>query len=198
MGLGGLLLATATWLLFVLLGVADNLVAVVVLTATVAFVVGATVNWSNLLLRRIFLTTSFVAATFGAGMFADPDHTSTTASAASHWQEFAPLEIARHVSEGHTVFVDVTADWCLTCKANKTLVLDRSPVIDRLSEEAVIYMQADWTRPDQKISRFLERHQRYAIPFNIVFGPRAPAGIALPEVLTPTLVLDALESASNL
>lgn len=198
MGLGGLLLATATWLLFVLLGVADNLVAVVVLTATVAFVVGATVNWSNLLLRRIFLTTSFFAATFGAGMFADPDRTSTTASAASHWQEFAPLEIARHVSEGHTVFVDVTADWCLTCKANKTLVLDRSPVIDRLSEEAVISMQADWTRPDQKISRFLERHQRYAIPFNIVFGPRAPAGIALPEVLTPTLVLDALKSASNL
>ncbi len=198
MGLGGLLLATATWLLFVLLGVAGNLVAVVALTATAAFVVGATVNWSNLLLRRIFLTTSFVAATFGAGMFADPDHTSTTASAASHWQEFAPLEIARHVSEGHTVFVDVTADWCLTCKANKTLVLDRSPVIDRLSEEAVISMQADWTRPDQKISRFLERHQRYAIPFNIVFGPRAPAGIALPEVLTPTLVLDALESASNL
>ena len=43
----------------------------------------------------------------------------------TYWQAFVPQDIARHVSEGHTVFVDVTADWCLTCKANKTLVLDR-------------------------------------------------------------------------
>ena len=114
----------------------------------------------------------------------------------TYWQAFVPQDIARHVSEGHTVFVDVTADWCLTCKANKTLVLDRDSVADRLSDETVIAMQADWTRPDDEIARFLERHGRYGIPFNIVFGPEAPSGISLPEILTQTLVLDAFDRAS--
>ena len=65
-----------------------------------------------------------------------------------------------------------------------------------VKDDALIAMQADWTRPNEEIARFLERHERYGIPFNIVFGPGAPRGIALPEVLTPALVLDALSTAS--
>jgi len=61
---------------------------------------------------------------------------------------------------------------------------------------SVIAMQADWTRPDDNIARFLERYDRYGIPFNIVFGPGSPSGIALPEILTPQAVLDALDTAS--
>ena len=114
----------------------------------------------------------------------------------SHWQDFDPLRIARYVSEGETVFVDVTADWCLTCKANKSLVLDKDPVRARLRGGSVIAMQADWTKPDDAIARFLERHDRYGIPFNTVFGPGAPSGIALPEILTPQAVLGALDAAS--
>ena len=93
--------------------------------------------------------------------------------------------------------MDVTADWCLTCKANKTLVLDRGPIAGRLSDETVIAMQADWTRPNDEIARFLERHGRYGIPFNIVFGPAAPSGVVLPEVLTQAVVIDALAAAST-
>ena len=69
-------------------------------------------------------------------------------------------------------------------------------IANRLDDEAVIAMRADWTRPDDEIARFLERHGRYGIPFNIVFGPGAPSGISLPELLTQTLVLDALNAAS--
>ncbi|NNF70699.1 MAG: hypothetical protein HKN02_00735 [Rhodobacteraceae bacterium] len=65
----------------------------------------------------------------------------------------------------------------------------------------MIAMQADWTRPNEEISGFLERHGRYGIPFNIVFGivfgRGAPSGIALPEVLMPTLALDAVDTAST-
>ena len=106
------------------------------------------------------------------------------------------LSSTQSVSEGETVFVDVTADWCLTCKANKSLVLDRDPVRTRLRDGTVIAMQADWTRPDDSIARFLERHERYGIPFNVVFGPGAPSGISLPEILTPQAVLEALDTAS--
>ena len=56
-------------------------------------------------------------------------------------------------------------------------------------------MQGDWTRPDQTISDYLARYGRYGIPFNAVFGPGAPEGILLPELLTPGAVTDALDRA---
>jgi len=93
------------------------------------------------------------------------------------------------------VFVDVTADWCLTCKANKVLVLDREPVRSALNAESVTAMRADWTRPDKKISRYLSGYNRFGIPFNAVYGPAAPDGIVLPELLTTSEVMEALAAA---
>ena len=195
--LGGLLVATALWLLFVLVGVAGTQVAAVVIGATAALILAASFRWPNLWARRAALSVCFLVALFGAGLITTPEPSNAAAGMPTHWQEFDPRAIARRVSEGETVFVDVTADWCLTCKANKTLVLDRSPVLERLRDGSVIAMQADWTRPDETISRFLERYGRYGIPFNIVFGPGAPAGIELSEILTPQAVIDALDTASN-
>ena len=93
--------------------------------------------------------------------------------------------------------MDVTADWCLTCKANKALVLDRDPVVSRLRGSGVIAMQADWTRPSETISRYLESFGRYGIPFNAVYGPGAPDGVVLPELLSSEAVLEALSDAGS-
>lgn len=194
--LGGLLLATAAWLLFVLVGVAGARVAAFISALTAVFIIAASIPRANRWARRAVLSACVLLAIFGAGLISTPDRTIAAVDAMSHWQDFDPLRIARYVSEGETVFVDVTADWCLTCKANKSLVLDRDPVRARLRGGSVIAMQADWTKPDDAIARFLERHDRYGIPFNIVFGPGAPSGIALPEILTPQAVLGALDAAS--
>ena len=193
--LGVLLLATAAWLLFVLVGVAGWRATVLVAVSAGVLILLAMTEWSSVSLRRILMAASLAIPLVGVGLLSSQQR-SEASTGATYWQAFVPQDIARHVSEGHTVFVDVTADWCLTCKANKTLVLDRDSVADRLSDETVIAMQADWTRPDDEIARFLERHGRYGIPFNIVFGPEAPSGISLPEILTQTLVLDAFDRAS--
>ncbi|HWA47340.1 MAG TPA: thioredoxin family protein, partial [Dongiaceae bacterium] len=113
------------------------------------------------------------------------------------WVKFDETAIAGQVADGKIVFVDVTADWCLTCQANKKLVLDRDPVAARLQGGDVVPMKADWTNPDPAISTFLERHGRYGIPFNIVYGPAAPDGLKLPELLTDADVLDALDFANK-
>jgi suppressor for copper-sensitivity B len=113
------------------------------------------------------------------------------------WQKFDENVIAGQVADGNVVFVDVTADWCLTCAANKKLVLDRDPVATRLQGDGVVAMKADWTNPDPVISAFLERHGRYGIPFNIVYGPAAPQGLPLPELLTDADVLSALDQAGK-
>ncbi len=193
--LGALLLATAAWLLFVLIGVAGWRAAELAAASAFVIILLAMSEWSSAFIRRILMAASVAIPLVGVGLFSSQPR-SEASSGTTYWQAFVPQDIARHVSEGHTVFVDVTADWCLTCKANKTLVLDRGLIADRLGDAAVIAMQADWTRPNDEIARFLERHGRYGIPFNIVFGPEAPSGISLPEILTQTLVLDALDRAS--
>ena len=88
-------------------------------------------------------------------------------------------------SDGQVVFVDVTADWCLTCKVNERLVLDTPAVPRRLAAPGIVAMRADWTRPSDVIAAYLRGFGRYGIPFNAVYGPAAPHGVALPEILTP-------------
>jgi len=126
----------------------------------------------------------------------EPEATELAASSL-HWETFDRAEIARRVSRGEVVFVDVTADWCLTCKANKALVIERDPVLTALRAAGTVPMQADWTRPDESISRYLESFERYGIPFNAVYGPGAPDGIVLSEILSSDAVIDALRSAAG-
>lgn len=115
----------------------------------------------------------------------------------STWIAFEEAAIPRYVADNKVVFVDVTADWCITCQANKKLVIDRQPVAGRLSGGGVVAMKADWTKPDPAIADFLGRHGRYGIPFDIVYGHGAPAGIVLPELLTADAVTAALDQAAG-
>lgn len=111
------------------------------------------------------------------------------------WQAFDPGAIPELVAAGKTVFVDVTADWCVTCKVNKTLVLDSDVVRQRLADDGVIAMRADWTRPDPVITDYLAGFGRYGIPFNAVYGPGTPTGTPLSELLSRDAVLAALDQA---
>ncbi|MDD3182146.1 MAG: protein-disulfide reductase DsbD family protein [Alphaproteobacteria bacterium] len=114
------------------------------------------------------------------------------------WQKFDEDSINRAVREGKVVFVDITADWCLTCKANKRFTLSQEDVANRIfNNDKIIVMQGDWTNPDPAITAFLHKHGRYGIPFNAVFGPQTPNGILLPELLTPSIVLEAINHAES-
>ena len=105
--------------------------------------------------------------------------------------------MASHITENKTILVDVTADWCITCKANKTLVLDTKAARALFDAYDVILLRADWTRPDEAIADYLAANGRFGIPFNIVYGPAANAGIALPEILTINTLKKAFEAANR-
>ena len=66
-----------------------------------------------------------------------------------------------------------------------------------MKEENIIAMQADWTLPDERISNYLARFGRYGIPFNVAYGPGAPRGVTLPEILSKGRVLAALDEAKK-
>lgn len=109
------------------------------------------------------------------------------------WQPFDPEAIEPLVKKGKVVFVDATAEWCVTCTVNKRLVLNDPTVASLLADPNVIAMRADWTKQDPRITRFLQDHGRYGIPFNIVFGPQNTKGIALPEILTVGAIEEAFK-----
>ncbi|MBT4770527.1 MAG: copper-binding protein [Rhodospirillaceae bacterium] len=115
----------------------------------------------------------------------------------TNWGVFSRQEIPVLVGQGRVVLVDVTADWCITCQVNKKLVLDRGEVAALLDSGAITALRADWTRPDDRIAAYLATFGRYGIPFNAVYGPAAPAGIALGELLTEGEVMDAIRAASG-
>jgi len=195
--LGALLVGTALWLIWVMVGVAGLYAALAVVALSAVLVALLSFQASGAGFRGASAVAIVVAA-FGSTVYlaGDQDRPSLEKTVIS-WVSFDRGEIARNVSRGDVVFVDVTADWCLTCKANKALVLERDPALSALRAPDVIPMQADWTRPDDRILRFLESHDRFGIPFNAVFGPGAPDGIILSEILSAVAVVDALERARN-
>ena len=114
------------------------------------------------------------------------------------WTPLDQVLIDQQVAQGKTVFVDVTADWCITCKANKVGVILQEPVYSLLQQAHVLPMKGDWTTASQPITDYLQSHNRFGVPFNIVYGPNAPQGIALPEILSSQRVIDALKQASSM
>ena len=120
------------------------------------------------------------------------------APVASHDVQWLPLASARidaMVRNGQTVFVDIGAAWCLTCKVNEALIIDSEAIRRRLGTD-VTPVKGDWTRPDTSVAAYLQSFGRFGLPFNAAFGPGAPAGIVLPELLTQDAVLNAFAKAS--
>ncbi len=186
--LGLLLVGTAIWLVTVLAGSAGWRVAGIV-GGLAAALLAALAAWR----RPAALGAAGLALALSAALLV-PAAPAAERSAAG-WTRFEPGRIADEVAAGRVVFVDVTADWCLTCLANKRLVLDRAPVAEALA--GTVAMRADWTRPDEAIAAWLRGHGRFGIPFDAVYGPGAPEGIVLPELLTERAVLDALAAAGG-
>ena len=88
------------------------------------------------------------------------------------------------------IFINFTADWCITCKVNESIALDQKEVKKLLDEKKIVYLKADWTKKDDKILDFIFKYNRFGIPVNIVYGPRNKNGKILPEILTKDIVID--------
>ena len=102
----------------------------------------------------------------------------------SNWDITNNIELPNQLArQGKIVFIDITADWCLTCKVNKFLVTDTKDVKELFQKHKVTVLRLDWTKPNYEIKRFLSRKGRYGIPFNEIYGPSLPNGKIFPELL---------------
>ena len=87
-------------------------------------------------------------------------------------------------AKGEIVFIDITADWCITCQVNKALVLETKEVSEIFKRNNVKVLVLDWTKPNKNIKKFLTEKERYGIPYNEIYGPSLLSGKILSELLT--------------
>jgi thiol:disulfide interchange protein len=102
--------------------------------------------------------------------------------------------LEKALSSGRAVFVDFTADWCLTCKSNERFAIDTPAVRAAFARRNVLPLRADWTHGDPAITEILKKHGRVGVPMYLVYpGGTDKDPILLPELITSESVLKALE-----
>lgn len=105
--------------------------------------------------------------------------------------DYSPQMLDRLRQDNRVVFVNMTADWCVTCKANERAVLGTHEFQDTLRRTNAVYMRGDYTNVDPEITAFLDEHKAVGVPLYVVYGPGAPPTV-LPTVLTQAIVEEAL------
>jgi len=193
--LGLMMLGSSLWLLSLLgvhIGILPVITLVVVLILALLLATAWRYRWQTALRAGAL---ALVAA--GAVAFVTASGGENSRHDRVNWQPLSEQAIARAQAENKRVFVDVTADWCVTCKANKYNVLLREDVQDALSAPDVVALRGDWSRPSASISQFLTTRGSAAVPFNQIYGPGLPQGHVLPALLSRDAVLTALSDAKG-
>ncbi|MBS4703272.1 protein-disulfide reductase DsbD family protein [Aeromonas veronii] len=114
------------------------------------------------------------------------------------WLPLSERAITDALAQNKRVFIDVTADWCVTCKANKYNVLLRDEVQQALSAPDVVALRGDWSKPSDTIAAFLRKRGAAAVPFNQIYGPELPQGVTLSPLLDKDDLLTTLHKAGLL
>jgi len=207
--------ASSAWLAGVLAKLSGSSAVIALLWAFIALALAAFI-WRafgspdrTTLARRIAGVCAFLFAIAGAtiaaiGALGSRSSESVEAASASEafrtegdWIPWTPETEARLRAEGRIVFVDFTADWCLSCAANEALALNDSRVRRRFAELDAAILKADWTGRDERIAAELASFGRAGVPLYVLYVPGAAPRL-LPEILTPATVLTALETADRL
>lgn len=148
--------------------------------------------------NRRGLAIGFASAIVIAGVLVFTSQTRPQASEIA-WNPWTAEAVVAARAKGKPVLVDFTADWCLTCQVNKKTSIEIAAVREKIKSLGVATFLADNTSDSPAIAAELQKYQRAGVPLVLVFpaDPKAPA-IVLPEVLTPNLMLEALDRAAGL
>ncbi|HXF44594.1 MAG TPA: thioredoxin family protein, partial [Burkholderiaceae bacterium] len=195
--------ATCVWLLWVLAQQIDAdgvgiALAALVLLGLAAWALGLAqrgaraARWVAAGAAALAIYAVFVATGPQAVADAQAVQGGTASAADANWQRWSRAAMERELAAGKPVFVDFTAAWCVTCQANKRLVLSSDAVLRAFAAKRVVLMRADWTNRDDEITRELARFNRNGVPLYVLYDGRGGAKL-LPELLTQAAVTQALE-----
>lgn len=195
------LLATVLWLIVVMANQTGAMgwllpVSAVLVLGGCAWMYG---RWpARTWVRLLALVIAITSVVFGVTQIRSelkPQAGSVAGSKPSAWAPWSEQEVQKALAAGQPVFVDFTADWCVTCKVNERIALDRAEVQAEFKRRNVLLLKADWTHEDPLITQALAKYGRTGVPLYLLFPGRAGAEPQIwPQILTPSIVLDRLKS----
>ncbi len=186
---------TAIWLLWVLgrqLGVNTSILAIIGALLMVFLF------WLGNINRRLAGTFNIMVLIVAAAM---AWHNSQQARieqqeslSSLEWEPYSEQRLEELRNKGQAVFINMTADWCITCLANERLVFTES-TLKKMKDDGIILIKGDWTNYAPPITRLLERYQRGGVPLYLFFPAKPNAdAIILPQLLTPSVLQQALNN----
>lgn len=190
---------TVAWLCWVLAGQLGNQAQFALLLALVCFSMFLwIVSVSKSKTIRIVMTAcallSFGLPTYWLG-FNSPLAANSTAKSVNS-VPFNLRDLEQLKIQGQVVVVNMTADWCITCKVNEQVALSDTDVISAFNDPDVTYMVGDWTNKNAKILEYLSQYERAGVPLYVVYAGKGPKQV-LTQILTPQIVLNAIHQAKQ-
>ncbi|TVS10218.1 MAG: thiol:disulfide interchange protein [Wenzhouxiangella sp.] len=111
------------------------------------------------------------------------------------WESYSPERLEQLIQDPErAVLVNMTADWCVTCLVNERAALNTEAVRRAMADNDVVYLKGDWTRRDPVITNYLARYERNGVPLYVAYPRNGDEPRVLPQILTPGLVVQALEN----
>ena len=123
------------------------------------------------------------------------DPAAGAASAKLPYEAWSAERLAAARAEGRPVFVNFTAAWCVSCQVNERVALSTDKVANAFASANAVYLKGDWTRKDAVIQAELARHGRAGVPLYLVYDANGGEGVVLPQLLTPDIVVRAIQAA---
>jgi len=200
-----LLFATAVWLLWVVgrqVGVEGMVWALffLVCLGLAAWIYGKVqflsrnrrFVWFGILIVFLFFTGQFFISPIF--QLAKPEFGIEEKSEGIPWVKYQPELLAQELAAGNPVFLDFTADWCLTCKVNEITILNKPDVIEAFAVQGITGFKLDWTHQDKEVTKMLKRFGRFGVPLYVYYpkGDQSKPQI-LPEILTKKRLLNVLK-----
>jgi suppressor for copper-sensitivity B len=108
------------------------------------------------------------------------------------WEMFNESNIYDYINNNEIVFLDITADWCITCQVNKITTINTGNINKLFLNNEIKLIKADWTKKDPEILKFISKFGRYGIPVNIIYSRKFNEGILLPEILSQDILIKRL------
>jgi suppressor for copper-sensitivity B len=184
--LGLLLLGTLIWVGLLLLNHFNYFFILITIFIMIAF------SLSIIFLKqRKFVGTILLISFFILPMYFNFDYDDKLIE--SKWDNFNLSKIEDFIKDDKIVFVDITADWCITCQFNKLNVINSKEIQDMFDRNDVKLIKGDWTKPNEDIEAFLNSYNKFGIPFNIIYSKSYPEGVILSELLTNKEIIKNIE-----
>ena len=182
--LGMLVLLTALWLLSLMDFNLSVLYLIFILVGGLGFYISRLELSKSILTIALLLISSFA-------IFQKQEQNDEM------WSNYEKNILEDMIEKNKIVFVDVTADWCVTCKINKMVTLDKKEMKSFFKENDVKLLKADWTNKNIEIQNYMKSFDKYGIPLNVIYGPKNKEGLVLGELLSKKQIIEAIDEVKK-